>query len=272
MSIRKLVFVRSVAKPRFTFLRILKSVQMSGSSNRESVHALLRFFLVSMTVLCATSIAIGAMFNDNGHKYVRVTQNHTCVDSYREVLMIDIKNSNVCCDGLRADDWVCVASYDNINKMTTSSPWAFLLPLIPWLSNTLIGILHGLGVVIPLKRLCLYIFIFLYRTYGLYIGMSFIEVSLFGDPTSCWYSKYMKKNSCQRTFDFSDHVVFFVAHFMIPCVIESSVLLHQIKFVKFRRYFPSIFFIICFFFGTCRKRGCFYTLLMLIGIYHILCC
>ena len=36
-----------------------------------------------------------------------------------------------------SQDWVCVAAFDPLNKVLTSLPWAYVLPLAPWLCNVL---------------------------------------------------------------------------------------------------------------------------------------
>ena len=82
---------------------------------------------------CAAVIIFGSCLNSTGLKYSRVSTNDRGLSGCRrEVMILNIENSNFCCEGLRSSDWVCVAAYDEANKRMTSFPWAYLLPLLPW--------------------------------------------------------------------------------------------------------------------------------------------
>ena len=142
----------------------------------------------------------------------------------REVLAINVPNSNMCCDtSLRGSDWVCVAAYDRFNKVLSSS-WAYLIPLVPWalsaassLSDTNTSLAHA-------KRLCLYAVIFLVRMLVLYKAMGWVQSSLQPLPGGdCWYAPYTRHNACLgEQFDFSDHIVLYVANYLAPAAVEVA--------------------------------------------------
>ena len=38
--------------------------------------------------------------------------------------------------------------------------------------------------------------------------------------SDCWYAEHLKEQTCKDNFDFSDHIVLWVAHFLIPATME----------------------------------------------------
>ena len=61
-----------------------------------------------------------------------------------------------------------------------------------------------------------------YRTLVLYIGFDVIEAWIFSTPEQCFYKSLRRNNDCIRDFDFSDHIVLFLTHFVLVPWIEMS--------------------------------------------------
>ena len=78
-----------------------------------------------------------------------------------------------------------------------------------------------------MQRLTLYVIIFGVRYFILYIV--FTQIQTYANEmimestaaTDCWYSA-ISKTGCKEVFDFSDHVVYYYANFIVPVVIELS--------------------------------------------------
>lgn len=139
----------------------------------------------------------------------------------RQVLATDVPHSNVCCDSqLRQSDWVCVAAFDRFNKVLSSS-WAYVIPLVPWAlsaaCDTTTSMAHA-------RRLVLYLVLFLVRMLVLYKALGWVQSSLQPSPGSlCWYAPYTKHSLCLADqFDFSDHIVLYVANYLAPAAIEVA--------------------------------------------------
>lgn len=74
-----------------------------------------------------------------------------------------------------------------------------------------------------LLRFILYFVIFVFRTVILYMVMTFVQEAIEGHPHSdCWYAEHLRSHSCKDAFDFSDHIVLWVAHFIIPATMEIA--------------------------------------------------
>ena len=81
-------------------------------------------------IVSALIIILGSGLNDLNLKYSRVTSKspRSCK---KELFILTVPNSQLCCDTTyNADDWVCVASFDTLNRIF-SSKWAFQIPAIP---------------------------------------------------------------------------------------------------------------------------------------------
>ena len=96
----------------------------------ERVAKILRFAVLSAFISGSLMILLGSGLNNLNHKYSRVSamEFRSCK---RELFITNVPDSRLCCDTPHnAVDWVCVASYDFLNKIF-SSKWAFQIPLIP---------------------------------------------------------------------------------------------------------------------------------------------
>ena len=86
--------------------------------------------LLCLIFMSGILISIGCGINYLNHKYIRIMTNTTGICE-KEVLNIDVTNTKMCCENeYRKSDWVCVASYDQVERYMTSS-MAFVLPFLP---------------------------------------------------------------------------------------------------------------------------------------------
>jgi hypothetical protein len=86
-----------------------------------------------------------------------------------------VRDSAVCCEGPRKDDWVCVAAYDDVTS-AMSGILAWILPLLPLLLAALSDLLFESDKQRPgiLRRGLAYVILFAYRTVG-YSVYNFIK-------------------------------------------------------------------------------------------------
>ena len=131
----------------------------------------LRFNLLLCSILFFVVTLIGSGLNNQSHKY-SVAKVASIADCQHEVFNRHIADSSLCCDKSYHEwDWLCVASTDRLSKVVTSR-WAFLLPLVPWLSTFFIDMLlknssrptNNLWLASRLQRLALYISLIAFRT------------------------------------------------------------------------------------------------------------
>ena len=203
---------------------------MRGSQSDTVQRVLWALFLVSVAV-----VLYGSCLNSAGLKYSRVSAGHgRDSDCSRELLVLSVQESNFCCEGLRSSDWVCVAAYDEVNRKLTSHPWAYLAPFVPWV---LTAALIEVDIYASLRRFLLYSILLVYRTYILYIGFGVVQSvytttgsseagsEAISERTSCWYSVHRRNGDCIDNFDFSDHIMFYIAQIVIPSAVEIGYVL-----------------------------------------------
>jgi len=229
---------------------------MQVDVKKERVRALstlaLRRALVFVSALCLAVVLLGSGLNHLGHKWTRVSGTGKTVqqelimaeversaDSLlaqtgtggngkeeggvckRQVLATNVPDSVMCCDmAQRRGDWVCVAAFDRFNKIL-SSTWAYVIPLVPW---ALSAALDSSSSTAHARRLLLYGVVFFVRTFLLYKGLGWLQSSL--QPAvgaDCWYAAFARSNKClSDNFDFSDHIVLYVANYLVPAAVELS--------------------------------------------------
>ena len=139
----------------------------------------------------------------------------------RQVLATNLPGSVMCCDSaLRHNDWVCVAAFDRFNKVL-SSTWAYVIPLVPW---ALSAALESSATSAHARRLGVYVFVFALRTFVLYKALGWLQAGLQPRPGSdCWYASYTRGSVCgSDNFDFSDHIVLYVANYLVPAALEAA--------------------------------------------------
>ena len=244
----------------------------------NALSARTRYNLGVLSIVSLTIVFFGSSLNSNNHKYVRTTVGNSLntlspsVDNLdtdalctREVFLINVPDSRFCCEGLRRQDWVCIASFDQLNMIMTSLPWAYVFPIIPWLSSVVLS--HNSRMHVHLRRLAIYIIIFLFRAFILYTGFSVIQRT-FNDlfyetnlTNKCWYRHLLKSNSCTDFFDFSDHIVFHFANVLVPCVLEMSWMTNDVasssipngKKINWSRCVPTLIFALALCFLSLRS-------------------
>lgn len=222
-----------------------KEASMASSS---PLSARVKRNLLYTMILCSIVVLIGSSLNNNGLKYARVSSNHSVnelspssldlsesgVVCPREIFLTNVPNTKFCCEGLRRQDWVCVASFDTINVIMTKLPWAYLIPIIPWFCSVVFG--KNAHMSFHLRRLALYLIIFVFRALVIYVGFAWLQtlVNAAGGVAgaggrSCWYSDLLKSKECMDHFDFSDHVVFYVVNVIVPCAFEIGWVMHEVE-------------------------------------------
>jgi hypothetical protein len=157
---------------------------MAKLMEEKQATTTLRGFVILTFIVSALVIILGSGLNDLNLKYSRVSSKspRKCK---RELFILTVPNSQLCCDSqYNADDWVCVASFDTLNRIL-SSKWAFQIPLIP-LVLTIITELASTVLVADSAfvtrleshgcRLFLYICMILLRTVGC-VSMCRIDLS-----------------------------------------------------------------------------------------------
>lgn len=126
---------------------------MSGSESHNSLRSIVWIVLY----LSVGVVVIGCILNGGDVKYSRST-NTECA---KGILLLNTADSHICCDTPAEDvAWVCMASFDNYNRVL-SSYWALAVPLLPWLLNAL---LCDINMGSSYKRLFVYVTIFALRT------------------------------------------------------------------------------------------------------------
>ena len=90
----------------------------------------------AITFVSCLVIIIGSAANDFGWKFTVATKPTSSCSL--EVFVRNVKNSQLCCsDEYHKNDWVCIAVTDSFTSILSSS-MAFVIPLLPWLFNTLV--------------------------------------------------------------------------------------------------------------------------------------
>ena len=92
--------------------------------------------LLYVSIIITVIVLIGCGLNDLNDKYARYKSN-LCQSG---VLVLNIEESEFCCDDpLRKTEWICVAAYDDLNRMFTSMKAAYI-PLLPLICTFLIEV------------------------------------------------------------------------------------------------------------------------------------
>ena len=115
------------------------------------------------TILVVTGICLfGAILNE-GRLYGRY-KNNNCVRG--GVFELSTSWSEMCCEGYHADDWVCLASHDKIERLLTKGAW--ILPLVPLFLPMIWGFaVNDIPDNLPVlfrRRIGYYLMLFSYRT------------------------------------------------------------------------------------------------------------
>ena len=118
-----------------------------------------QYLLIFLSISCLIVILISMAVNEKNSKYVK---SHYDECKYHSILDLYEEGSHICCDSEHhSSSWLCIASFDSINKFLSSN-WAFLIPLVPYLTTICIKPSHS--IIVDAKRLFVYILILIYRT------------------------------------------------------------------------------------------------------------
>lgn len=113
-------------------------------------------------------VILGGGLNSLQQKYSRTTHK-ALTNCRREIFILSVPDSKHCCDSaIHSLDWVCVASFDKVNRIL-SSTWAFTIPLLPFLMTICSSyaseyVTQKSSRESHSRRLLLYICIILYRS------------------------------------------------------------------------------------------------------------
>eukprot|EP01039_Chlorochromonas_danica_P010122 gene10122-11204_t len=213
------------------------------------------FYIYGVAVL---AIGLGIALNDLGDKYVRSARRDEFCQHY--LVNLRLENSALCCDeGYHDTDWVCFASYNQVNRLL-ASPWAWLLAMLPMLLTSALDLccvvraFHRLqsrktppslsttvDSSVPLWRLALsslqlqryglYLGVFAFRLIFLYMLpeylMRWLYHSRWLSAETCWATQWLSPSKCTLRMDFSDHIVLALVHYMLPFCWETAFIFHS---------------------------------------------
>jgi hypothetical protein len=127
------------------YTHIDRLLQLSNMALPFNLISQTRFNLrISLLIAFSVSIFIillGSGLNHLNHKYLRALPHESCA---HQILNVNMRNSLLCCDThYRQLDWVCIASFDNTNKIL-SSTYALVLPFSLVLATAVVELLAHL--------------------------------------------------------------------------------------------------------------------------------
>jgi len=161
------------------------------------------------------------MYQNGGVKFIRVRPREGCRQGWYDIKQQDIERDVSCgCSDASDAHAVCESTSGwakTINGVITTILGAWCLPLIPFITSTLVLGMKGR----TLKRGCLYIVVILYRSYILFHGFNYVQGLWQRESVmTCAYQELRKDHRCREELDFSDHVVLIVVHFVAIPVYE----------------------------------------------------
>mmetsp|Transcript_30653 Transcript_30653/g.43991 ORF Transcript_30653/g.43991 Transcript_30653/m.43991 type:complete len:328 (-) Transcript_30653:362-1345(-) len=238
---------------------------MSSTPTSLKNNGYLRRLANVVMIGTVVSVLLGTMLNFRGSKYTVVSSSNNISHNIlhksncrKIALMVHVPNSIVCCS--QSSDSLCQAILDPVNKILTSWPWAIVIPIIPFLINSIASIVlvlvhasldhrKSLDSILScfgsiMRRLLLYLGIIIFRMVVLYI-LPFRMQQWLSSPSSvqsCWCDSLVSKKKCSNEFDFSDHLVLAVVQYIIPSVLESHVSLVLITIRLPHSFISKIFY------------------------------
>jgi len=191
----------------------------------------LRSAVLTCAGLCTVAVLAGLMVHDA--RFVRISnrgylQQHRlgpadCPSgAYIPVAPADAPP--VCCIGDGKQPMPCaVSSWRRAEKFLSGKVGAWALPLVgPALSAVLGAAAGGAVLRAPLQRRVAVLLVTLaFRSVVLFELLNWAQRRAQGEAPACWYAA-MRKDSdgCSTRFDFSDHVVLYALHFVLPSCLE----------------------------------------------------
>lgn len=158
----------------------------------------------------------------SSRKFIRI-QSSECASSW-----IDLSSQNasasICCDRYNSLNQPCYLGMRLLRPICGTLLGSWGLPLAAVVMN----FAHALAYKhenlrrSSLNRSLIYLAIMLYRTAVLYVGLDTIEATIVWSPDKCFYKSFTRNGKCVRDFDFSDHIVLFLTHFVLISWIEIN--------------------------------------------------
>ena len=141
---------------------------MAEGAQEKRAASMCRSLIACAFFASVLIVVLGSCLNSLGLKYSRTT--HKALGNCRrEIFILSVPDSKHCCDSaIHSLDWVCVASFDKVNRIL-SSTWAFMIPLLPFVMTICSSyasecVTQKSSRESHSRRLLLYISIILYRS------------------------------------------------------------------------------------------------------------
>ncbi|GAX20517.1 hypothetical protein FisN_24Hh232 [Fistulifera solaris] len=189
-------------------------------------------FGVSLSVLM-----FGYFANQPASKYIPIDPTllvgQECERAFLNVLSSSLEDpfATVCCNAVNIHG-ICNKTTLPLGSRLSRFPEAWLIPLFPlilrWCVNRWNNTIQNNHTMV--RRLVLYITMMLIRGVILYRGMNQMENYFHSTDASCWYQEYLREDQATcygRSFDFSDHVVLYMAQILPICLAETLECLQQ---------------------------------------------
>lgn len=172
---------------------------------------------IMQSIVCIVIFLIACSFN-MGRKYVRFSHR----GCKRGALDIYLQSSDVCCEiySDSVSNKICHVTYNSID-IILSSIWAWAIALTPLICTAIGESVSGiLNLKLSVKRLLTYLVIMIFRLIVLFLFAAEIQNLFTYIPRDCWYKKHMRNEKCKSSFDFSDHIVLYLVHYLLPVSLE----------------------------------------------------
>lgn len=230
-------------------------------SRSWSLDRIFKTIAILILLVAVFIILLGGALNNIQVKYSRYRDAGKCAHG---LFVLEIENSEFCCDEhYHETDWACMAAYDRVN-LVFSSVLAWVVPLLPFLCTVATDAWshhrsteasqssatsskgdvpprsHLIGV--HTRRVVLYFMLFIFRTVVLYRAGGVLETLLQSDgaDASCWYSSLPGVSGCKQSFDYSDHLVLLLAHFVTVAGLEATYVIYVSNLQPLREYWATM--------------------------------
>lgn len=113
---------------------------MGATFYQQKMDARLRTYCVVALIATTLVVIWSSLLNSNGNKYTltKYRDDH-CKLNY--AIALDLPGSEMCCDEHRhGTSFLCIALFDEVNKLFTNAIFAFLIPILPAITTTFLDI------------------------------------------------------------------------------------------------------------------------------------
>lgn len=237
-------------------------------SRSWSLDVIFKAIAVLILLVAVFIILLGGALNNIQVKYSRYRDADKCDHG---LFIVEIDNSDFCCnEHYHETDWACMAAYDSVN-LIFSSILAWVIPLLPFLctvttdawshhrcratslspiknpndsgASSKVDVPDQFRLIgVHTRRAVLYFIVFIFRTVILYRAGGLLEAILQsdGDNESCWYSRMSWAKGCKQSFDYSDHLVLLLSHFVTVAGLEATYVIHVSSLQPLRKYWATM--------------------------------